>query len=122
MTKPATQIKNIVESHLRGGMFGMKIWGVFEIPVHDSITIVECWGPSRFERYGSATVYHPTLGKWIVSLDGPHMRGAPKQAMTAEEIRAALAETRSQMAALYRVYNVSAPEVKPALWDPYWEA
>ena len=122
MSKPATQIKNIIDSHLRGGLFGMKIWGIFEIPTHDSVTVVECWGPSRFERYGSATVYHPALGKWICSLDGSHLRGTPKQAMTTEDIRSALSETRSQMEALYRVYNVAMPEIKPVLWDAYWEA
>lgn len=121
MSKPATQIKNIIESHLRGGLFGMNIWGIYEIPTHESVTVVECRGPSRFERYGSAAVYHPTLGKWVVSLDGPHLRGTPKQAMTAEEICGHLAETRSQMTALYRVYDVPMPETKPVAWDAYWE-
>jgi len=107
MSKPSTQIKNIVVSHLRGALFGIPTKGMHEIATHDSITAIECYGASRFERYGTATVYHPELGKWRVSLDasGQHVRGTPVQAMTADAIRAALAAQES-LEVLYRVYKV----------------
>jgi hypothetical protein len=127
MTKPSTKIKNIIESHVRGAMFGLNIWGQHEIPTHDTITLIEVCGPSRFERYGSATVYHPTLGKWLCDLHtsdrrsaGAHLRGTPRLVMGADEIKAALAGHRSPLEALYRVYGVPIPDDRPVVvWDAF---
>lgn len=121
MTKESTQIKSIIESHLRRQLFGMTVYGSFEIPTHDTFTLIEVRGATRFEKYGTATVYHPAFGKWIVTLHdirrSVYIRGTPRQVLTAEEIKTYIAEQRTLLDSLYRVYDVPMPEYKPVIWD-----
>ena len=128
MTKPSTQIKNIMESHLQRHMFGLDIWGQHEIATHDTFTLIHVQGPTRFERYGTIVVSHPELGQWICTIhtgssqrDGAFLRGTPRLRMTTDEIKAAITTVRTSIAALYRVYAVPRPESTPVVWDMYQE-
>lgn len=120
MTSEATQIKNLIISHLRGATFGMEIYGQHEIKVFDrvdGVCVIEVNGPQRWERYGQVIVYHPRLGKWAATLLSEHHCGKPVQAFTAEEIRAMT--TRSPM--VVKVFGC-ALDTTPVVWDAYWEA
>lgn len=121
MAKESTQIKNIIQSHLQRQLFGMTVYGSFEILTHDTFTLIEISRATRFEKYGTATVYHPAFGKWIATLHDTqrnvYMRGTPRQVLTAEEIKTYIAEQRTLLEPLYRVYDVPMPEYKPVIWD-----
>ena len=125
MTTAITAIKNLIASHLRGTLFGMDIYGQHELSMFDGkaecIGIIEVRGPSRFERYGTVTVYHPWLGKWIANLLSEHHAGKPVLVLSVEEIKANIAQTRTADF-IYKVYGGETPaETAPVSWDPYWE-
>lgn len=125
MASTATEIKNIITSHLRRAMFGMEIYGRHDIAgfdgKQDTVTVIEVYAASRYERYGIVRVYHPTHGKWQATLLSEHHCGKPVQVFTAEDIRASIAVTPSQDF-VYRVYGGEKPDVAPVAWDAYWQA
>ncbi len=120
----ATSIKNLIASHLRGGLFGMAIYGRHEIPMHDGtqdrICVIEVSGKTRFERYGRVAVYHPLYGKWIATLLSEHHTGKPIQVLTLEQITAEMMRVRTEDF-VYKVYGVTPPDAAPVIWDAYWE-
>jgi hypothetical protein len=127
MASIATEIKNIIASHLRRTLFGMEIYGRHEDTIFDGkedrVLILEVTGASRFERYGCVVVYHPTFGKWQATLLSEHHSGKPVQVLTTEEIQEALrTATAPSPDYIYKVYGGEKPNTPPVLWDPYWDA
>jgi len=116
MAKESTEIKNLIISHLRGGMFGMEVYGEHEIACHDGaqkrVCVIQVNQPNRWDRYGQIVVYHPMFGKWLANLDNKSLRGMPMQAFTVAEICAQ--PTRSPMIA--RVFGVEL-DTTVAVWD-----
>lgn len=128
MGNPTSAIKNLIVSHLRGTLFGMNVYGCQKIDMGDRCAYIEISAPSRFEVYGQVVVYHPDHGKWVGSVTcakfpevGVWLRGTPRQAMSADEIKAAIGAVLSLADYLYEVYGVPRPaEAAPISWDPYW--
>lgn len=122
--KPATEIKNAIASHLRRHACGETIYGLFEFPFFDGqenrSIVIDVHRASRFERYGTITIYHPVFGKWVANLLSDVRAGTPRQAFTADEIRENL-KTAKSADFIYRVYGGEPIESEPVLWDPYWQ-
>lgn len=110
MASTATEIKNVMTSHLRRGLFGMEIYGQHEISMglDNPPCIIEVHGASRFERYGVVIVYHPTFGKWQAALLSARHCGRPALVLSADEIRANIARIPSQDF-IYKVYGGEKP-------------
>ena len=113
MAKIETEIKNLINSHLRGELFGMEIYGQHEKVIFDgkqdrSLVIV-VRGASRFERYGTVTVYHPNFGKWQATLLSENHCGKPHLIMSLEDVRAEIARIPAQDFA-YRVFGGEKPD------------
>ncbi len=125
MASIATEIKNIIISHLSSHMFGMEIYGRHEHKIFDGkqerILILEVTGATRFERYGRVVVYHPTFGKWQATLLSEYHCGKPVQVFTVEQIQESIKTTPTQDY-IYKVYGGEKRRVAPPAWDPYWEA
>lgn len=113
MASTATEIKNLINSHLRRSMFGMEIYGQHEHNIFDGkenrTLVLEVRGANRFMRHGVVTVYHPLFGKWQASLLSEHHCGKPVQTMTVEEIRKNISRIPSQDF-IYKVYGGSRPD------------
>ena len=118
MTSTATEIKNIITSHLRRGLFGMEIYGQHEHTIFDGkqdrALILQAVGANRFMRHGVVTVWHPTFGKWQATLLSDHHCGKPVQVFTAEQIRADAARVPSYDF-IYKVYGGTAPTAEESI-------
>jgi hypothetical protein len=117
--KPATQIKNLINQHLRkGNLLGENIWGAFEVPTYDTFTLIIVTPPNNLQKWATVQVYHPGFGKWQALLhtyehdrNAAHLRGTPSQVHTKEALVAELQDHPCD-GVLHRLYSVPVPEIR----------
>lgn len=112
MKQPKTYIHAIIDSHLlRGSLFGESIYGLYLVPCHDTVCVIECDRPTRFNKYGVVQVTHPLFGMWQASLKGNHRYGMARNSFSREQVITALIEKQGVFQIqpeYYQVYGVVA--------------
>jgi hypothetical protein len=125
MSNPATQIKNLITSHMRRDLFGMPVYGQHELPMTTddgsaAVCILIVSAPNRFD-YGQIVIFHPMFGKWLSNGTPRGGWGKPVQAMTADQVRACIADGSTRADYLTKVYGGSISTAPIPAFDKYLE-